>query len=202
MPWQFCPRPSALRFGTHSEQGTCGRVIPAHFGISFALCHTFDLPLAGVRCSPASQNVPTTPSPFGCGPGVQDVARSKSKSDTPTNTVKRSKQHCAGRGLALPCQTDRASSKRICAGFHSGNTATTQSGSSRWHASRYAPATRRDGSVVPVCLPYRMGTARRGGRCLGTALRGAKFQSEYARSRPGAADRFPSFRRRRAEYAS
>lgn len=41
MEWQFCPSRSALRFGTRSEQGTCRRAIPAHFGISFALCHRF-----------------------------------------------------------------------------------------------------------------------------------------------------------------
>jgi len=39
--WRFCPRSSALRFGTRSKRGTCTGVIQARFGMPLALCHRF-----------------------------------------------------------------------------------------------------------------------------------------------------------------
>jgi hypothetical protein len=138
---------------------------------------------------------PQRPRPIRGGAGVQEVARTQSNSGTPANLVSlnRSEWQCAGDGVALPCRTDPA---RTNAGPHQGNVA-----SSPWHSSRGFLTTRGDGPVVLVCLPHRMGTAGRQRRCLGTAVRGAKFKSEYAGSRPGPAGWFPSFRQRRVEYA-
>jgi len=158
---------------------------------SICLWPAFDLPQPRRR-------FPQRPRPYSGRRRSSRSASSQSESSTPTSfaSLNGSEWQPARHPVASPCRTDRASSEGIHAGFRTGNVT-----SSPWRTSRRFLTTRGAGPVVPIRLPHRMGTAGRYGRCLGTAVGRAKFESEYAGSRSSAAERFPSFRQRTVKYA-